>query len=344
MEAYDNDAYGNTLIFTAPGPDGVWFTDDDVQSNYGANSVIYCGYSYNPETENYYVRNRYYSPVLGRWISRDPIGIEGGVNLYGYADSSPAGNADQTGTATWNQCCPKAFALLNKLASIAGPAEDSVATTLKSLAETIGQLRLTAALGRANAANAKESLLGLLFGNVATVELTGAVAVKAAEIKELTGLITNSRLVKAGTKGFVALSRSAEIALKIADASDIYATIAAWGASEFINVADIRQTAQIATMLGSSVSRAEAVYKTGAARLKNIDNFVGGISNIFSEHNGKPFSSGDVSKCDALVKTLEKYLPLARQSAHNDQDWARGGVRSAWPAEQGAARISASLT
>ena len=73
------------------------FTDDDVQSNYGANSVIYCGYSYNPETENYYVRNRYYSPVLGRWISRDPIGVAGGINLYGYVDSSPVGTMDLSG-------------------------------------------------------------------------------------------------------------------------------------------------------------------------------------------------------------------------------------------------------
>ena len=36
VEAYDTDAYGNTLIFTGPGADGIWFTDDDVQSSYGA--------------------------------------------------------------------------------------------------------------------------------------------------------------------------------------------------------------------------------------------------------------------------------------------------------------------
>ena len=97
VEAYDTDAYGNTLIFTGPGADGVWFTDDDLQSNYGANSIIYCGYSYNPETEIYYVRNRYYSPTLGRWITRDPIGISGGINLYGYVESAPVTNLDAGG-------------------------------------------------------------------------------------------------------------------------------------------------------------------------------------------------------------------------------------------------------
>ena len=84
-----------------PGADNTWFTDDDLQSSYGANSIIYCGYRYDAETDNYYVRNRYYSPTLGRWLSRDPIGYEGGINLYGYVDSSPVGNVDAGGTWAW---------------------------------------------------------------------------------------------------------------------------------------------------------------------------------------------------------------------------------------------------
>lgn len=34
-------------------------------------------------------RNRYYSPALGRFISKDPIGFNGGNNLYRYADNNP---------------------------------------------------------------------------------------------------------------------------------------------------------------------------------------------------------------------------------------------------------------
>jgi RHS repeat-associated protein len=97
VEAYDTDAYGNTIIFTGPGADKTWFTDDDTQSSYGANDIIYCGYRYDAETENYYVRNRYYSPTLGRWLTRDPIGYRGGINLYGYVNSSPVGNVDAEG-------------------------------------------------------------------------------------------------------------------------------------------------------------------------------------------------------------------------------------------------------
>ena len=56
-----------------------------------------CSYRYNAEIENYYVRNRCYSPTLGRWPNRDPIGYQGGINLYGYVDSSPVGNVDTEG-------------------------------------------------------------------------------------------------------------------------------------------------------------------------------------------------------------------------------------------------------
>jgi RHS repeat-associated protein len=100
VEAYDTDPYGNTLIFTGPGPDGTWFTDDDLQSSYGANNIIYCGYRYDAETENYYVRNRYYSPSLGRWIQRDPIGYAGGINLYEYVAERAVVAVDPSGLLT----------------------------------------------------------------------------------------------------------------------------------------------------------------------------------------------------------------------------------------------------
>ena len=38
---------------------------------------------YDAETDLYYYGYRYYSPSLGRWISRDPIEEAGGFNLYG---------------------------------------------------------------------------------------------------------------------------------------------------------------------------------------------------------------------------------------------------------------------
>jgi hypothetical protein len=35
--------------------------------------------------------------ALSRWLTRDPIGYQGGINLYGYVDSSPVGNVDAEG-------------------------------------------------------------------------------------------------------------------------------------------------------------------------------------------------------------------------------------------------------
>ena len=92
------DAYGNTLICTGPGLDGLWFTYDDVQSDYGANGIIFCGYRYDAESQLYYVRNRTYNPALGRWIQRDPIGYRQSANLYVACGDSPTALIDPTGT------------------------------------------------------------------------------------------------------------------------------------------------------------------------------------------------------------------------------------------------------
>jgi RHS repeat-associated protein len=52
---------------------------------------------FDPETELGYWGYRHYSPELGRWISRDPIGERGGVNVYAYLSGDPIGRADPLG-------------------------------------------------------------------------------------------------------------------------------------------------------------------------------------------------------------------------------------------------------
>jgi RHS repeat-associated protein len=48
---------------------------------------------------------RYYSPGLGRWVSRDPIGEWGGVNLSGALANNPPNRRDRLGLElTENQC------------------------------------------------------------------------------------------------------------------------------------------------------------------------------------------------------------------------------------------------
>jgi RHS repeat-associated protein len=40
---------------------------------------------------------RYYDPASGRWPSRDPIGVKGGPNLYGFVGGNPINIVDTDG-------------------------------------------------------------------------------------------------------------------------------------------------------------------------------------------------------------------------------------------------------
>jgi RHS repeat-associated protein len=48
---------------------------------------VHPGQYYDPETGLHYNYFRYYNPQTGRYITPDPIGLEGGVNLFAYVDS-----------------------------------------------------------------------------------------------------------------------------------------------------------------------------------------------------------------------------------------------------------------
>ena len=51
----------------------------------------------NDGTGLYYYRARYYSPELQRFISEDPIGLAGGINLYSYVGNNPVNKKDPLG-------------------------------------------------------------------------------------------------------------------------------------------------------------------------------------------------------------------------------------------------------
>jgi len=51
----------------------------------------------NDGTGLYYYRARYYSPALQRFISEDPIGLAGGINLYAYVGNDPVNRTDPSG-------------------------------------------------------------------------------------------------------------------------------------------------------------------------------------------------------------------------------------------------------
>ena len=48
-----------------------------------------------------YMRNRYYDPASGQFTQADPIGVAGGLNVYGFAAGDPVSYADPFGLCAW---------------------------------------------------------------------------------------------------------------------------------------------------------------------------------------------------------------------------------------------------
>ena len=57
----------------------------------------FAGAEYDQESGLYYMGARYYDPLSGRFLSEDPAGLAGGLNLYSYGYGDPINLADPTG-------------------------------------------------------------------------------------------------------------------------------------------------------------------------------------------------------------------------------------------------------
>ncbi len=94
------DAWGNTL--RENNPDNLY------------QPIRFQGQHYDSETKLHYNRHRYYDPSIGRYVSQDPIGLRGGVNVYKYP-FNPIGQTDPTGLAVIVLAVP---AILEGLAAV----------------------------------------------------------------------------------------------------------------------------------------------------------------------------------------------------------------------------------
>lgn len=68
---------------------------------------------------------RYYNPQLGRWLSRDPIGERGGINLYHFLCNNPQNDVDPLGEDGWKEWIVKLLLILatEDDGNIDGPSE-----------------------------------------------------------------------------------------------------------------------------------------------------------------------------------------------------------------------------
>jgi len=83
------DATGNVVWAWNSDAFGVTPADGSVTVN-----LRFPGQYYDSETQLHYNWNRYYDPRIGRYITSDPIGFEGGLNTFSYVRGNPLGLID----------------------------------------------------------------------------------------------------------------------------------------------------------------------------------------------------------------------------------------------------------
>ena len=86
---FEYDAWGNILSATSSVP------------ALATNRYRFQGREWSAATGLINFRARWYDPVTGRWLSKDPIGLNGGLNLYAFCGNDPICNIDSYGTDTY---------------------------------------------------------------------------------------------------------------------------------------------------------------------------------------------------------------------------------------------------
>ena len=80
-DTYTYDSYGNLTASSGSVP----------------NPFSYTGREFDSETGLYFHRARYYDPSVGKFLSEDPLGFEGGLDFYAYVGNDPVDWVDPFG-------------------------------------------------------------------------------------------------------------------------------------------------------------------------------------------------------------------------------------------------------
>ena len=80
LATYEYDPYGGQYAFSG------------LALNHG-----FTGHTWEPDAGLYYAPFRYYSPAAARWLTRDPLGMSDGSNVYAYVGEDPIKAVDRLG-------------------------------------------------------------------------------------------------------------------------------------------------------------------------------------------------------------------------------------------------------
>jgi RHS repeat-associated protein len=100
---YHNDHLGTPQALTDSTGKVVWkalykpFGEIETVVEDVENPFLFPGQYYDKETGIHYNYFRYYNPRIGRYLTPDPIGLEGGINLFVYVASNPINKKDPSG-------------------------------------------------------------------------------------------------------------------------------------------------------------------------------------------------------------------------------------------------------
>jgi len=92
-ESYTYTAYGEVSVFDANGA--------EIDESALGNRYTFQGRELDYTTGLYNFRARWYDAETGRWLSKDPIGINGGLNQYVFCGNNPVMFVDPEGCFSW---------------------------------------------------------------------------------------------------------------------------------------------------------------------------------------------------------------------------------------------------
>lgn len=279
---------------------------------------LFTAWPFDADTGVQHNLNRWYDAAGGRWLSEDPIGFAGGnENLYRYCFNGPTVGVDPAGLqATWETCCPRAFAAIEAQLAVTASAMDILNSDTESLGELAKDLAFYERIWvKRNEINAGQTswndLLALLGWQslVNTMAKTFAEAVDAASVERI------SQAVLRDARGRFA-KHSAEFAGRATAQARALSTLRAAPpvlisvgvvSNAVARIMDILSTANPANTLMDVQPRVRNAAIESRALWHSARAYHGGLLGVANRLAARPWDSvGDPAECEMITAGLWK--------------------------------------